>query len=780
MFIRENATLSVSNPVISDMSKPVTEALVSDLKIKEVRAIYPLVKAINSGRLTRNMTYYPAESLIGKNKIDNPTGYSSFVKPFGKPVLKEHQAQNMSGPFGSSENADVPMGRIVFAGFRRRQEKIDGPGTMPSKKHIPGTVEGDGSMYIVPAVTDPESITRVLGGAFQTVSIGSRVENVWESVSSKNIAELRRKGEELPPYERGQLYEGKLSFWRMGEIQGIELSFVNVPSDEYAGVVDPDIGTEGIRLLVAEKKAGKAKEFNFFDALTSEKVIIDLDDFVYDESFFVDSAKVGHDIWWLNKETKEADVTEAADVTPRGPGGPFGTAGNGSGDKVLYCCPDHTSLLSYDSIDCPYCGKKMEPVDDGDDDESSSSEEIMTETKKEKFKELIASFDGLHEWAGKLMDDMPTPQAPKEYDNLVNDLHEGNELKDYNISDIEAFTKLQDVATEYIGEWNQETASFAVSMYLENGGKLNVIPLVDEEDTELTLGSLYLLDESDENYNVEAKLSTKSRDALSDSSFCGPNRSFPVHDKAHAVAALRLLGRYKGGDKEKIRACIHKKAKKYGVGSGESDEIVLYPFIVESNDQNYVPLLTIRSVEELDNFIENISTFAECYGLTDELKDSFAENMSKAGDSFTELLPSSDNCVIEMGRENLVHYVLASETNDERIDLVTLVGLVRKGKLNKEDLKSAFEAYNVFGTSVLRKFLESVPEKPAADELPAEKTEAQVDLNKTETIDIIPNPMDEMEETKEEVKKESKSVWSGFRVIPAKRNGKHPIINKEN
>ena len=86
-----------------------------------------------------------------------------------------------------------------------------------------------------------------------------------------------------------------------------------------------------------------------------------------------------------------------------------------------------------------------------------------------------------------------------------------------------------------------------------------------------------------------------------------------------------------------------------------------------------------KHIEELDNFIENISTFAECYGLTDELKDSFAENMSKAGDSFTELLPSSDNCVIEMGRENLVHYVLASETNDERIDLVTLVGLAAYG-----------------------------------------------------------------------------------------------------
>jgi len=61
-------------------------------------------------------------------------------------------------------------------------------------------------------------------------------------------------------------------------------------------------------------------------------------------------------------------------------------------------------------------------------------------------------------------------------------------------------------------------------------------------------------------------LSSKQRNALPDSTFAGPNRSFPVPDKAHVTAARRLLGRYKGpGDKEAIKARIESRAKALGM-----------------------------------------------------------------------------------------------------------------------------------------------------------------------------------------------------------------------
>jgi hypothetical protein len=70
-----------------------------------------------------------------------------------------------------------------------------------------------------------------------------------------------------------------------------------------------------------------------------------------------------------------------------------------------------------------------------------------------------------------------------------------------------------------------------------------------------------------------ARLSARARKALPDSAFAGgidkrvgkgsaKRRRFPVHDKAHATAALRLLGRAKGlsaGQKAAIRSRALKK-----------------------------------------------------------------------------------------------------------------------------------------------------------------------------------------------------------------------------
>lgn len=74
---------------------------------------------------------------------------------------------------------------------------------------------------------------------------------------------------------------------------------------------------------------------------------------------------------------------------------------------------------------------------------------------------------------------------------------------------------------------------------------------------------------------TDAKLSTAKRKALPGSSFCGPDRSFPVPDCAHYTAALRLLGRYKGpGDKSAIRSCVERKGARMGCTSSKQDSMV--------------------------------------------------------------------------------------------------------------------------------------------------------------------------------------------------------------
>lgn len=68
-------------------------------------------------------------------------------------------------------------------------------------------------------------------------------------------------------------------------------------------------------------------------------------------------------------------------------------------------------------------------------------------------------------------------------------------------------------------------------------------------------------------YIEEKVLTTKDRKRLHKQTFCGPNRSFPVNDKQHVISAKVFLKRskYTPEQKAKIKACINRKAKKYGV-----------------------------------------------------------------------------------------------------------------------------------------------------------------------------------------------------------------------
>ncbi|MHA2217655.1 MAG: hypothetical protein ACXADW_14020 [Candidatus Hodarchaeales archaeon] len=70
---------------------------------------------------------------------------------------------------------------------------------------------------------------------------------------------------------------------------------------------------------------------------------------------------------------------------------------------------------------------------------------------------------------------------------------------------------------------------------------------------------------------IAKKLTTKDRKKLKSSTFCGPNRSFPVNDCQHASTAKAFLGRSKfsASTKKRIAACINRRAKSLGCKPGK-------------------------------------------------------------------------------------------------------------------------------------------------------------------------------------------------------------------
>ena len=66
-----------------------------------------------------------------------------------------------------------------------------------------------------------------------------------------------------------------------------------------------------------------------------------------------------------------------------------------------------------------------------------------------------------------------------------------------------------------------------------------------------------------------AKLTSKQRKKLPGSTFCGPNRSFPVTDLTHARVAKAYLHKAKLPESTKIKvlACINRKQEQLKKGT---------------------------------------------------------------------------------------------------------------------------------------------------------------------------------------------------------------------
>jgi len=106
-----------------------------------------------------------------------------------------------------------------------------------------------------------------------------------------------------------------------------------------------------------------------------------------------------------------------------------------------------------------------------------------------------------------------------------------------------------------------------VEINIGNGYK----PYKEFLDNSETLINEILLEDSMNQKN--AQLTAAARKKLPDSAFCGPGRSFPAQDKAHVTAGLRLLNRSNFSDntKAKIKSCLYRKGKKYGIVPSDSE-----------------------------------------------------------------------------------------------------------------------------------------------------------------------------------------------------------------
>lgn len=205
-------------------------ALADDLPL----VIFTEIRAITADKVTRNFTRYPTIELIGDPSIG--TGAQSFVYPYPVPILRDH----VTSPGWLGGFASDCYGRVYNASFVSEAST-------------------NGWVRTVAAITDPWAISMVLSGRWLTTSIGVTVDGIYCSICQKGGLNINMLEQGCCEHYRGDYYDQDLCYWNMSGIRADELSFVNVPADQTAGVVNRTLdeyearsymtGTDGEYLL---------------------------------------------------------------------------------------------------------------------------------------------------------------------------------------------------------------------------------------------------------------------------------------------------------------------------------------------------------------------------------------------------------------------------------------------------------------------------------------------------------------------------------------------------
>lgn len=179
--------------------------------------VLPKIEAIHVGR-TKNYVHYTADKLRGDASLKS--GVYSWVDPYAKPVIYNHDLYTEA------------TGRVLRAAYADY------------------TQAGRPGIIVVPKITDAKAIKAIQDGRLLTVSVGAHTDAAICSICGTDIA-----NEGFCGHMKGEEYDGQVAEWIAGNIWFDELSWVNLPADQDAMVVESESS-----MLVPTEKAEESVE----------------------------------------------------------------------------------------------------------------------------------------------------------------------------------------------------------------------------------------------------------------------------------------------------------------------------------------------------------------------------------------------------------------------------------------------------------------------------------------------------------------------------------------
>lgn len=187
--------------------------------------------------LTRNNTKYTDKAMKQSEKY--------WTYPYERPVIMHH-----------NESDGITIGRVKNAYWTDVE-----------------TRSGTGALRFNTNIAHKDGIDGVNNGTLSTVSVGLIAHDVTCSICGKQV-ELDEDEVPLCGHIRGTTVNGELCYWNINEFEPKELSFVIVPSDPYAHILNvEEVGETKKQNLSESTKSNKEVNKNMhglFDDLINE------------------------------------------------------------------------------------------------------------------------------------------------------------------------------------------------------------------------------------------------------------------------------------------------------------------------------------------------------------------------------------------------------------------------------------------------------------------------------------------------------------------------------
>ena len=660
-FIRINPNKSIVELSDDKKQKLIDSVMSGDPKTRGLIITFDLS---HSGKRINNRIYPP---------WGQKAGVESWTSPFEKPIIRDHKltSDNTIGRFISVEYVSQEADAIRYLGDISRYVKLkrafdtkspiaiykamDEAGVLTSKDW-----PGLGKLIAKARITDKEAIEKFLDGRYLTFSAGSATDSFSCMVCGSGW-HVDGPCEHAP----GMTDEdGKVGTAMTGIFVGREASVVGNPADNLAVVRSLQL-VDSIEATIDNKKwmhQGDEPSYIFTDCEIEVPVVIadetpisttSLEDLLELDTRTIASlladGKIDFDLtdalegnshlesaWLIRMHDSlhyendfalehESDST-STDKIPTDVFKLHGALHDISMDKGFRGSLVNGPIDYFDEQGSPatkYVQKKMSS-------DSAESTESILNTIKDMLMEIVnkdndtsaedATNDSASEKNELEVQDGSESGVPET--QTKEEAQEEEEVKDSETEEAET-SKVSEEVLDFLRKHPEGITAETVAD-LVGVDNIDAEELVDDDTIDwglldLAMGSLL---------SEDAKLSTEARNKLPASSFCGPERSFPVPDCAHVTAARRLIGRAKlsSAQKSRVLACVNRKAKNMSCDSEndsckncENCKCKNYDALSEDYTQ------ALKQVDSLKQKLENVlDSYAKVSGK--EISDSNNDN----------------------------------------------------------------------------------------------------------------------------------------------------------